>query len=147
MATERSNAERLSAGYLAFESDVCKDEAMKALKRIAPIFAVRNLDAAIAHYKRLGFSTRTYEGGGYAFASRDGIEIHLGLVPGGDPRIGSAYLFVEDADRLAEEWRTAGVEVHSPVDTEWGQHEGALVDPDGNVIRFGSRMSTTRSEP
>jgi uncharacterized glyoxalase superfamily protein PhnB len=120
---------------------------MKALKRIAPIFAVRDLDAAIAHYKRLGFSTRTYEGGGYAFASRDGIEIHLGLVPGGDPRIGSAYLFVEDADRLAEEWRTAGVEVHSPVDTEWGQHEGALVDPDGNVIRFGSRMSTTRSEP
>jgi uncharacterized glyoxalase superfamily protein PhnB len=23
-------------------------------------------------------------------------------------------------------------------DTEWGQHEGAVVDPDGNVIRFGS---------
>ena len=42
---------------------------MKSLKRIAPIFAVRDLDAAIAHYKRLGFSTRTYEGGGSAFAT------------------------------------------------------------------------------
>jgi len=28
--------------------------------------------------------------------------------------------------------------VHGPEDTEWGKHEGAVVDPDGNVIRFGS---------
>ena len=25
-----------------------------------------------------------------------------------------------------------------PEDTEWGQHEGAVVDLDGNVLRFGS---------
>jgi uncharacterized glyoxalase superfamily protein PhnB len=25
-----------------------------------------------------------------------------------------------------------------PEDTEWGQHEGAVGDPDGNVLRFGS---------
>ena len=31
-----------------------------------------------------------------------------------------------------------GADVHMPEDTEWGQHEGALVDPDGNVLRFGS---------
>jgi len=68
------------------------------------------------------------------------IEIHLGLVPAQDQRVNSAYLFVDDADVLAEEWRSAGVEVHSPQDTEWGQHEGAVVDPDGNVIRFGSPM-------
>lgn len=54
---------------------------------------------------------------------------------------GSAYLFADDADQLATAWRAAGVEVHTPQDTEWGQHEGALVDPDGNVIRFGSPMT------
>jgi len=27
-----------------------------------------------------------------------------------------------------------------PQDTAWGQHEGVLVDPDGNVTRFGSPM-------
>jgi len=27
-----------------------------------------------------------------------------------------------------------------PEDTEWGQHEGAVVDPDGNVLRFGSPL-------
>ena len=45
-----------------------------------------------------------------------------------------------DSDVLVEEWRSAGVEVHGPEDTEWGQHEAATVDPDGNVIRFGSPM-------
>ena len=50
----------------------------------------------------------------------------------------SAYLFVDDADALAAQWSLAGAEVHPPQDTEWGKHEGALVDPDGNVIRFGS---------
>lgn len=113
---------------------------MGILKRIAPIFAVHDLDAAMAHYQRLGFATRGYEGGGYGYAARDDIEIHLGKVPREDRRSSSAYLWVEDADELAAAWRSAGVEVHSPEDTEWGQHEGAVVDPDGNVIRFGSPM-------
>jgi catechol 2,3-dioxygenase-like lactoylglutathione lyase family enzyme len=113
---------------------------MVALKRVAPIFPVRDVHASLAHYARLGFSTREHVGGGYGYATRDGIEIHVGL---GAPRQEdssrhSAYLWVDDADRLAEEWRAAGAEVHGPEDTEWGQHEAAHVDPDGNVIRFGS---------
>jgi uncharacterized glyoxalase superfamily protein PhnB len=39
---------------------------------------------------------------------------------------------------LARAWLAAGGDVRLPQDTEWGQHEGVLVDPDGNVIRFGS---------
>lgn len=108
------------------------------MERIAPIFAVRDLAAAMDFYARLGFAVRRYQGGGYGFASRHGIEIHLGVVPDGDHRTSTAYLFVDDADRVAADWKSAGAEVHPPEDTEWGQHEGALVDPDGNVIRFGS---------
>ncbi len=114
---------------------------MVILKRIAPIFPVHDLDAAMSHYQRLGFATRAYEGGGYAFATRDGIEIHLGRVPDSHSQKGSAYLWVEDADELAAAWRSRGVEVHSPQDTDWGQHEGAVIDPDGNVVRFGSPIS------
>jgi uncharacterized glyoxalase superfamily protein PhnB len=114
---------------------------MSSVRRIAPIFAVHDLDAALAHYRRLGFATRVYEGGGYAFATRDGVEIHLGVVPDGDHRTGSAYIWVDDADELAAVWRAAGVDVHPPEDTDWGQHEGAVVDPAGNVIRFGSPMA------
>lgn len=119
---------------------MCKARAVGRLKRIAPIFAVRDLDAAMAHYQRMGFEVRAYEGGGYGFATRDGIEIHLGMVPEDDRRTGSAYLWVDDADEVAAAWRCAGVEVHPPEDTEWGQHEGAVVDPDGNVLRFGSPL-------
>lgn len=111
---------------------------MRTLRRIAPIFAVHELTAALEYYGRLGFTVREYKpGAGYGFASRDGIEIHLG-VPSGAFQSSSAYLFVDDSDALAAEWRSAGVDVHHPEDTEWGQHEGAVVDPDGNVIRFGS---------
>jgi uncharacterized glyoxalase superfamily protein PhnB len=100
------------------------------------------------HYRRLGFEVRAYERGGYGFAARDRVEIHLGVVPENDHRTCSAYLFVDDADELAVAWRSAGVEVRSPEDTEWGQHEGAVVDPDGNVIRFGSPIGgRPRAEP
>src|SRR5580704_17277096 len=113
---------------LAASSAVCNSDDMAALERIAPIFAVRDLIAAMEHYRRLGFTVRAYEGGGYGFASRDGIEIHLGVVPDDDCRTSSAYLFVADADALAATWRGAGVEVHSPEDTEWGKLEGAVFD-------------------
>ena len=113
---------------------------MSRAHRIAPIFPVRDLDASLEHYRRLGFVVRAYQGGGYGFAARDAIELHLGVASDGAGHVGSAYLFVDDADALAEEWRAAGVDVHPPQDTDWGMHEGAIVDPDGNVIRFGSPL-------
>ena len=108
---------------------------------MAPIFGVSDLAAALAYYGGLGFGTREWRGGGYGFLTFDDAEIHLGVSPETDTRPdrpSSAYLFVEDADALAQTWLAAGGNVRLPQDTEWGQHEGALVDPDGNVIRFGS---------
>lgn len=113
---------------------------MAMLRRIAPIFSVRDLDMALEFYRRLGFAVRPWAGGGYGFATRDGLELHLGVEPAGDRHAGSAYLFVDDSEALAAEWRAAGVEVRAPQDTQWNQHEGSVIDPDGNVIRFGSPM-------
>ncbi|MBV8981881.1 MAG: VOC family protein [Acidimicrobiia bacterium] len=112
---------------------------MGTLKRTAPIFAVSDLGRSLAFYKRMGFAVREYAGGGYGFATRDGVELHLGVVPDSRDR-NSAYVFVDDAASVADEWRAAGVAVHDPQGTEWGQFEGAVEDPDGNVIRFGSPM-------
>jgi catechol 2,3-dioxygenase-like lactoylglutathione lyase family enzyme len=109
-------------------------------KRVAPIFAVQDLERALAFYASLGFAVRTYTGGGYGYACRDGVEIHLGEVGDADRRSATAYVFVDDAEVVAAEWRAAGAEVRSPQDTEWGRREGALIDPDGNVIRFGSLL-------
>jgi predicted enzyme related to lactoylglutathione lyase len=110
--------------------------------RAVPILPVRDVERALAFYASLGFDVRTYDGesdgGGYGFAMRDGAELHLGW--DAEPHRASAYLHVADADALAAEWRAAGAEVHGPQDTPWGRHEGALVDPDDNVLRFGSPM-------
>ncbi|MBV8217626.1 MAG: VOC family protein [Solirubrobacterales bacterium] len=116
-------------------------------RRAAPILPVRDVEAALAFYARMGFEVRRYGPAPYGFASRDGVELHLGQVPDGDRSSASAYVHVDDSDAVAAEWRAAGGEVHGPQDTDWAQHEGALVDLDGNVIRFGSPISTTPSTP
>jgi predicted enzyme related to lactoylglutathione lyase len=112
--------------------------------RVAPIFPVSDLAAALSYYRGLGFGTREWRGGGYGYLTFDGAEIHLQAEPGRDTRPdrrSTAYLFVEDADTLAERWLAAGADVRLPQDTEWGRYEGVLADPDGNVIRFGSPMN------
>jgi hypothetical protein len=133
MAPERQSCPFARADLVGFTV------AMATFQRVAPIFGVRDVTASLAQYEALGFRTRAYGDGIYGFATRDGIELHLGSLPvGHEWTRATAYLYVDDADGLADEWRAAGAEVHGPEDTEWGQHEGALVDLDGNVIRFGS---------
>jgi catechol 2,3-dioxygenase-like lactoylglutathione lyase family enzyme len=110
------------------------------LKRIAPIFPVADVSRSLEFYGRLGFSTRSYNRG-YGFVTWGRVELHVGAVP--DPsasRPGSAYIWVEDADQLATQWLAAGADVRTPEDTEWNQHEGAVIDPDGNIIRFGTPL-------
>ena len=53
---------------------------------------------------------------------------------------GALYIHCQDADRVAEEWRQAGIDVDGPRDEDYGKREGLVTDPDGNVIRFGSPL-------
>jgi DNA-binding MarR family transcriptional regulator/catechol 2,3-dioxygenase-like lactoylglutathione lyase family enzyme len=117
----------------------------RQLRSSSPIFPVRDLAAALAHYAALGFRTFAYEGGDqYGFADRDGVELHLAThaEPGFHPA--AAYLHVYDADALYEEWSRPGLAGHThPVGpTDYKMREGSHVDPDGNLIRFGSPMPT-----
>lgn len=111
--------------------------------RIAPVFPVRDLTAAMAHYERLGFAVRRFEGPDpYAFVERDGIDIHLAEVRDLKPRknMSAVYLYVDDADALYAEWKGAGIDgrLVEPADTSYGLREGACLDRDANLIRFGS---------
>ena len=110
--------------------------------RAAPIFPVSDLPRALAHYAALGCTVSTYDDG-YGFAARDGVELHLVVCTDGDPRGGpaAAYLHVPDADALAAEWASVpGTE--SAVDTDYGLREGRHIDPDGNLLRFGSPLAS-----
>jgi DNA-binding MarR family transcriptional regulator len=114
----------------------------RQLRRFSPIFPVRDLTAALAHYATLGFRVFPYEeGDDYGFANRDGVGVHLAAHPGHDQqRPGSAYLYVRDAAALYQEWSRPGIAGHThPAEpTPWGMLEGSHTDPDGNLIRFGS---------
>jgi DNA-binding MarR family transcriptional regulator/catechol 2,3-dioxygenase-like lactoylglutathione lyase family enzyme len=115
-------------------------------RRFSPIFPVRDLAAALAHYSELGFDAYADPGGEeYGFANREGVGLHLAADPGHDPahNAGSAYLYVRDADALYEEWSRPGIGGRTrPVrPTPYKLREGSHVDPDGNLIRFGSPMA------
>jgi DNA-binding MarR family transcriptional regulator len=112
-------------------------------RHFSPIFPVRTLAAALAHYSALGFDTFAYaDGTEYGFANREGIGLHLAADPHHDPahNAGSAYLYVRDADALYEQWSRPGIGGRTrPVSpTPYNLREGAHIDPDGNLIRFGS---------
>jgi Ser/Thr protein kinase RdoA (MazF antagonist) len=114
----------------------------------SPVFPVRDLRRALAHYVSLGFEVEPYAGGdGYGFAERDEVSLHLSLDEGHGPEadhqhVGTAYLYVEDADALYDEWARPGVGglTRRVGDTPYKLREGSHVDPDGNLIRFGSPM-------
>ena len=113
------------------------------LRRCAPVFVTTDLPRALAHYRRLGFEVQAYDDGDeYGYAVRDGIELHLATVERIDlaATTSCAYLWVDDADELYREWSAAGLagHVHAPQRTGYGLSEGAHVDEDGNLIRFGS---------
>jgi DNA-binding MarR family transcriptional regulator/catechol 2,3-dioxygenase-like lactoylglutathione lyase family enzyme len=115
----------------------------RRLRQFSPVFPVRDLAAALAHYAALGFETSAYaQGGEYGFADRDGVGLHLACDPDHDPArsAASAYLYVRDADALYEEWSRPGIGgLTRPVGpTPYRLREGSHVDPDGNLIRFGS---------
>ncbi len=110
----------------------------------AAIVPVRELARAVAFYQRLGFVVEPYEGGGYAFVSRDGVQLHLReaadeLEQGGNPC--GVYLYVTDADEVYEEWRGTGVEMlGEPENKAWRMREFAVSDPDGTLLRVGHRL-------
>lgn len=113
-------------------------------RRIAPVFITTDLARALSYYERLGFVVEASDGGDYyGFVRRDGLEIHLAKVEGViDLATNNCclYLWVDDASTLYEEWRNAEVDgrLDAPVSMDYGLTEGAHIDPDGNLIRFGS---------
>lgn len=113
---------------------------------VAPVLPVSNLKASAEVYRRAGFTVEMYGGDAdYGYASRGRANLHLTQVPNLDPKTttSAVYLFVSDARELYAEWRDAdlGGRLHPPTDTDYGLCEGAWLDADNNLLRFGSDIS------
>ena len=105
--------------------------------RASPVLPVTDLDRALAHYAGLGFSTSRHDDT-YGFAAWAGLELHLTVDP--DTAGAEVYLHVPDADAVAASW--AGPGTTAPTAKSWGVREGSHVDPDGNLLRFGSPLAS-----
>lgn len=116
--------------------------------RAVPILPVRSIRAAVAHYATLGFDTSIHDDElaepTYAFAVRNGVEIHFTRVPDLDPKTSASacYLHVEDAASMHEQWTSSGAAGRfTAIEAKpWGKYEFAHVDPDGNLVRVGSPL-------
>ncbi|MFE1836616.1 bleomycin resistance protein [Streptomyces sviceus] len=118
-----------------------------AFTDVAPVVPVRNLDAALERYRRLGFAARAHDGPQrYGFVERGSVSIHLSEWSEHDPlRTGAVvHLYVSDADAVHAEWAASGVEGRfvEPADTLYGLREFAYVDPDGTAHRVGSALGS-----
>ncbi|MDI5904077.1 MULTISPECIES: VOC family protein [Streptomyces] len=118
-----------------------------AFTSVAPVVPVRDLDAALDRYRRLGFAAHAYEGPNrYGFVERGSVSVHLSEWAEHDPsRTGAViYLYVSDADAVYAGWKASGIEGRfvEPADTPYKLREFTYVDADGTAHRVGSPLPT-----
>lgn len=110
-----------------------------------PVLPSRSLHRTVAFYARLGFSGALLAHDTYAILTRGALELHFFPHPMLDPAdcYAGAYMRVADVDGLQAAMATArlpgtGIPRMEPVeDKPWGMREFALIDEDGNLVKFG----------
>jgi predicted enzyme related to lactoylglutathione lyase len=119
------------------------------LLSVAPGMPTADMARTVEHYQRLGFtfsvpgSDEPPGEAGFAIAERDGVALHFALKPDHDPSRTATwvYISVADADELSAEFDAAGAsQGRAPRDTDYKMRELANIDPDGNMLLFGSPL-------
>ena len=111
------------------------------LTKVMPELPLDDVAAGVAHYRDvLGF-TVNYAQDDIGVMDRDAVRILLVARTARHAGIGSAYVYVDDADALHAELthREAGV-LGEPVSHPWGLRDFRVRDPEGNEITFGQPL-------
>jgi catechol 2,3-dioxygenase-like lactoylglutathione lyase family enzyme len=108
------------------------------LERIMPGLPLDDVPAGVAYYRDvLGFSVN-YEQHDLGVMDRDAVRLLLIARTARHKGIGSAYVYVENADALYAELRAKGANLEGePVSRPWGLREFRVFDAEGNEITFG----------
>lgn len=110
-----------------------------------PVLPSRSLTRTIAFYERLGFEGELLANGTYAILTRGALELHFFPHPALDPAqcYAGAYMRVAAVDPLHAAFAPQGLpargipRLERVEDKPWGLREFALIDEDGNLVKFG----------
>jgi predicted enzyme related to lactoylglutathione lyase len=123
---------------------------------VAPGIPTTDMARTVGHYQRLGFtfsvpgSAAPPAEASFAIGERDGVALHFALKPDHDPSRTATwvYISVEDADELSAEFEASGAgQSRTPRDTDYKMRELAHIDPDGNLLLFGSPLPEDPEDP
>ena len=123
---------------------------------VAPGIPTTDMARTVEHYQRLGFTfsapgpAATPAEASFAIGERDGVSLHFALKPDHDPSRTATwvYISVEDADELSAEFDASGAgQGRTPRDTDYKMRELAHIDPDGNLLLFGSPLPEDPEDP
>lgn len=107
---------------------------------VAPIMPSTDIARTAAFYRALGFVMDDPDGD-FLMMRRDGIELFFGVNREHDPKTMAAciYVRVSDSDALHRLWQ--GLDgVKEPKDQDYGQRDLPVIDPDNNMVLFGSPL-------
>ena len=111
-----------------------------SLQKACPLLAARDIDAAVRWYERhLGFRIERNQPD-HGIVHRDSAELHFWRCT--ERHIAEntgAYLYVSHLDELFRAFKGAseGGRLIVPETKPWGMREFHVIDPDGNLLRFG----------
>jgi catechol 2,3-dioxygenase-like lactoylglutathione lyase family enzyme len=104
---------------------------------------VRDLDRALAFYRRLGFEMLSRHGG-FAAVTWEGHRLFLDERPAYEPPASpqaNVRVMVPDVDAWWRRVTDMGARVLAPVaDRDYGLRDFTVADPDGFGIRFATRI-------
>lgn len=111
------------------------------LQKIMPELPLDDVAAGIDYYEEvLGF-TINYQQEDLGVMDRDAVRVLLIARTKRHTGIGSAYVYVSDADALHAELRSKGAQLlGEPVSHPWGLRDFQVLDPEGNRITFGQPL-------
>ena len=119
-------------------------ERQEHLLKGIPVLASLNVKKTVKFYKdKLGFNKVSYLDTYYAVIARDKFVVHFWKCNNKiHPENTSCYVDVKDIDILYEELKVQDV-IHPNgklEDKPYGMKEFAILDEDGNLIKFGQKI-------
>lgn len=109
----------------------------KAIRILASTDIARTLD----FYRGLGFKAQHIEDFSYGMAAWGDVELHFWSCA--DKHIAentSCYIRVDDIESLYAVLKIALPELQEVTRTAWGTAELYVIDPDGNLLKFGQSL-------